>query len=107
MQQDELSAGRGNQLLRAIAERRWMSVTYNGKKMCLEPHLLFFRHGEPYLLAKNTAKQQASGAAPKLGQFKLAGLTSMVLEAGTFVPAAGFDGQPPRGDDAVVTSVIS
>ena len=105
MQQEEMSVEEDNQLVRAVTEGRRVVATYNGKRLCLEPHLLFFRHGEPYLLANNIAKQQADEAEPKLGQFKVAGLTEIILETDTFSPVAGFDGLPPRADDAVVLTV--
>jgi len=105
MQQDKILAGEVNELVLAIGERRRVVATYNGKRLCLEPHLLFFRHGEPYLLANNIAKQQLPDGETKLGQFKVAGLTAIILESDTFSPVAGFDGQPPRADDAVVLTV--
>ena len=105
MQQKEVSVEEDNQLVRAVVERRRVVVTYNSKRLCLEPHLLFFRHGEPYLLANNIAKQQLPDGETKLGQFKVAGLTEIILETDTFSPVAGFDGLPPRADDAVVMTV--
>lgn len=94
MQQEEMSVEEDNQLVRAFTEGRRVVAIYNGKRLCLEPHLLFFRHGEPYLLANNIAKQQLPDGETKLGQFKVAGLTEIILETDTFSPVAGFDGLP-------------
>lgn len=96
-----------NVLLRAIAQRRRISATYNRGRLRLEPHLLFFRHGEPYVLARNVEKPEAFDAGPKLGQFKLAGMSEIDLDAEEFTPVLGFVGDPPRAGDEVVLAVAA
>lgn len=96
-----------NVLVRAIAQRRTICATYNRGRLRLEPHLLFLRHGEPYVLARNVEKPESADAGPRLGQFKLAGLSEIGLEAAEFIPLAGFDGGPPRADDEVLVAVAA
>lgn len=96
--------GVDNVLVRTIAQRRRISATYNGGRLRLEPHLLFFRHGDPYVLARNVEKPEAVDTGPKLGQFKLAGMSEIHLDAEEFTPVVGFAGDPPRvGDEVLVT----
>ena len=94
-----------NVLVRAIAQRRGISATYNRGRLRLDPHMLFFRRGEAYVLARNVEKPETVSVGPRLGQFKLIGLSDIRLEAHEFEPLPGFDGGAPQPDDEVLVAV--
>jgi hypothetical protein len=93
------------QLMEAIALRRTVAVNYNGKRIRLAPHLLFERHGDLSLVALNLDKVWRSDEEPRLGQFKLSGLSEVELSEDGFEPLEGFDGTPPRPDDTAILAV--
>lgn len=95
-----------NVLVQAIAYRRRILATYNRERLRLEPHLLFFRGEHAYILAFNTDKPITRDEGPKLGQFKLSGLSDIALETANFIPITGFAGQAPRPDDSVIVTAI-
>ncbi|MEL7698814.1 hypothetical protein [Citromicrobium bathyomarinum] len=95
-----------NVLVRAIAYRRRISVMYNRERLKLDPHLLYFRGEDAFMLALNPEKPVSRDQGPRLGQFKLAGLSEVTLEPANFTPLAGFDGQAPRRDDSVIITAI-
>ncbi|MEP2725013.1 hypothetical protein [Roseibium sp.] len=68
--------------------------------------MLFFRGEYAYLLAFNPEKPVSRDEGPKLGQFKLSGLSDIALETANFIPIAGFAGQAPRSDDSVIITAI-
>ncbi len=95
-----------NFLVQAIAYRRRILATYNRERLRLEPHLLFFRGEHAFLLAFNPEKPVTRDEGPKLGQFKLSGLSDLALEKANFVPIVGFAGQAPKSDDSVIITAI-
>lgn len=97
---------RENVLVQAIAYRRRILATYNRERLRLEPHLLFFRGEHAFLLAFNPEKPVTRDEGPKLGQFRLSGLSDIALETANFTPIAGFAGQAPKSDDAVIVTAI-
>ncbi|AOR79906.1 hypothetical protein QUC32_05205 [Novosphingobium resinovorum] len=92
-------------LMEAIATRKFVTARYNGNTITLAPHMLFERHGDLVVSAMNPAKARRSDEEPGLGQFKLAGLSSMELLNEHFEPLPSYDGTPPRSDDSLILSV--
>ncbi|GAC1405896.1 MAG: hypothetical protein NVSMB69_05180 [Novosphingobium sp.] len=66
-------------LLEAVARRRVVTALYNGVTMKLAPHLLFERHGDLFVSAWNMTKNARPENEPKLGHFKLGGLSDVAL----------------------------
>ena len=93
--------------IEAIALKRLVSAVYNGAGVLLAPHQLFERHGSTFVSALNTARTWRSDEEPRLGQFKLDGLTEVVLSEGSFEPLPGFAGELPREGDAAIFSVAA
>ena len=91
--------------IEAIARKRLVAANYNGDQMLLAPHQLFARHGALFISALNTARNWRDGDERRLGQFKLAGLSNVVLESDSFEPLATFDCKPPRQGDEHLFSV--
>ncbi|MEQ1543333.1 MAG: hypothetical protein HOO94_04085 [Novosphingobium sp.] len=92
-------------MLEAIARKRTIAASYNGQRIVLAPHLLYERHGDQYVAALNFGKVWRSDEAPRLGQFKLAGLASAELLDESFEPLTSFDGAVPREGDVAILAV--
>jgi hypothetical protein len=91
-------------LIEAIATRRLIAADYNSTRIQLAPHLLFERHGDLFIGAYNPAKSIRSDEAPRLGYFKLKGLSNLALSEEPFKPLDGA-GELPRGEDVLVFGV--
>lgn len=107
-QTDTLPAGEKTAektVIEAIATQRLISARYNGAEMALAPHLLFARHGDLFISALNPAKNWRSDEEPRLGHFKLAGLSEITLRDEEFTPLPSFDGSAPRDDDQSLFAV--
>lgn len=89
-------------IMEAIARRTAFAARYNGTVIRLAPHLLFERHDDLFVSALNMDKTWRSDEAPRLGQFKLAGLGDVALIDETFEPIEGFDQTAPRPGDTVI-----
>jgi hypothetical protein len=61
----------------AIGERVCLEAVYNGGKATLAPDSLMERHGELYLRAVRVAFDGRRPRQPKLGTFKVSGLTEL------------------------------
>lgn len=92
-------------LLEAISRRRYVEAQYNGTTIRLAPHLMFERHGDLFVAALNLGKVWRSDEAPRLGQFKLAGLSEPRLLDEEFEPQGGFRPEVPREGDVLVLAV--
>jgi len=92
-------------VMEAIARKRTMALQYNGQRIVLAPHLLFERHGDQFIAALNLGKSWRSDEEPRLGQFKLAGLSLPELLEDTFDPLPSFDGALPREGDVAILAV--
>ena len=92
-------------LLEAISRRMLVEAQYNGATIRLAPHLMFERHGDLFVAALNLGKTWRSDEEPRLGQFKLAGLSDTRLIEEEFEPLPDYSPQPPRESDVAVLSV--
>jgi hypothetical protein len=61
----------------AMAKRVLLVATYNKGRSTLAPHSLFERHGELYLRAVTVERDGRAPREPKLGTFKLSGLSDV------------------------------
>ena len=91
--------------LEAIATRKLIRADYNGAELRLAPHLLFMRHGEPFIGAFNPGKAWRSEEERRLGYFKLAGLHNLALTDEGFEPLDGADTSPPREDNELLFAI--
>ena len=64
-------------LFEAIIRHRCLSATYNRKRMILAPHILYTRHGALYTDAVTVSLEGMLPREPKLGTFKLDGLSEL------------------------------
>jgi hypothetical protein len=81
----------------AIERRVFLIATYNRNSIRLAPHSLFERHGDPFLRAVTLEVDGRTPKEPKLGTFKLAGLSSVTLEGRAFSREKLFAGLVPAG----------
>lgn len=72
-------------LCAAIARHICVATTYNKRSVILAPHLVFTRHGEPYLRAVTVEQDGRKPREEKLGTFKLAGLGAVSITNRSFV----------------------
>lgn len=64
-------------IMEAIVGRKIVQASYNGSRTRLAPYMLFERNGELFTAALNVDKLWRLGEHPRLGQFKLAGLSGV------------------------------
>lgn len=78
-------------LLEAIALHKSITARYNRGTVRLAPHILYTRHGELHVDATTLERDGQPPRETKLGTFKLAGLTDLALDGGSFELFAEFD----------------
>jgi len=93
--------------IEAIALKRLVRAVYNGAAMLLAPHQLFQRHGAIFVSALNTARTWRSDEAPRLGQFKLDGLSEVRVADESFEPLPDYTGEPAREGDEPIFSIAA
>ena len=92
-------------LMEAISRKLNVEAQYNGATIRFSPHLMFERHGDLFVSALNLGKVWRSDEEPRLGQFKLAGLSQAKLLDAEFEPLDGFKPEVPREGDVMVLAV--
>jgi len=75
----------------AIAAKRFLEFTYNRMRMKVAPHVLYTRHGAPFIDAIPVERDGKSLLDPRLATFKLSGLEDIKVMTTSFVPFPGFD----------------
>lgn len=88
-------------LIEAIALKRVVTAVYNGSEMALAPHSLISRHEALFLSALNVRRVVRSEEEPRLGLFKLAGLSAIALTDDTFEAAVDPKVEIGEGDELV------
>lgn len=83
-------------LLEAIARRLCVTVVYNRQGAVLAPHILYLRHGDPFIDAVTVEREGKPPREIKLGTFKLAGLSGVTLTERPFDPDPSFDAGSER-----------
>ncbi len=99
-------AAPGEDIVRLAIDRRMcVMMTYNKTLMQMAPHILFTKHGDPFV---DGVVMERNGRAPrelKMGTFKLAGLTDLVLTANRFDIFEGYDSADPKYAEATLSAV--
>lgn len=80
-------------LLQAIVTGRCVMATWNRDKVVLAPHILYMKHGEPFLDAVTVARNNMLPRERKLGTFKVTGLGDIRPSARTFDVHPDFDAE--------------
>ncbi|MGX7953434.1 hypothetical protein ACWPM1_12850 [Tsuneonella sp. HG249] len=89
-------------VIEAIVRRRVVTAVYNGTPLALSPHSMFARHGALFVSALNSSKARRVGEDPRLGVFKLAGLSEVVVTDEPFDLAGTDSEEVMRPDDELV-----
>jgi len=76
----------------AIERQVFVTATYNRLRARLAPHSLFERHGDSFLRAVTLEVDGREPREPKLGIFKLTGLSEVTLEGRGFSAEEVFAG---------------
>lgn len=66
-------------LEQAMTKRVLVEADFNKGRSLLAPHSIFTRHDEFYLRAQTVERDGRKPSAPKLGTFKLSGLSNVAL----------------------------
>jgi len=72
----------------AIRRKGCLRGQYNGGEVVLQPSLLYREHDALFLLAVTARRDGKPPREPKLGTFRLAGLSALGLTDETFEPSA-------------------
>jgi len=75
----------------AIAKKRCIEITYNNMRLKVAPHILYTRHGAPFLDGVPVEREGKELNDPRLATFKLAGLRDVAVIDRSFEPMPGFD----------------
>ncbi|WP_242653289.1 WYL domain-containing protein [Sphingomonas jatrophae] len=93
-------------IMEAIARRVRLAATYNGTASILAPHVLYTRAGELYLGAVVMERNGLPPREPKLGIFKLDGMSALALVEQAFEPDRTlYDPRDPRFSETTVFAV--
>ena len=84
----------------AISKKVLIAVSYNKGRSTLAPHSIFTRHDELYLRAVTVERDGRAPREPKLGTFKLSGLSEVELTRRLFSAAATFKALEPPAESA-------
>jgi hypothetical protein len=91
--------------MQAIALKRKVTALYNGVRLTLAPHLMFERRGDLFVSALNLGKSWRSDEDPRLGHFKLDGLSDVELHDEGFDPLPAYAPELPKPEDTLILAV--
>lgn len=89
----------------AIVKQQAIAAMYNRGSVTLAPHILYTKHGEIYLDALTLERDGQPPKEPKIGAFKLAGLTALRITPRRFKPSELFVASEPRYDGVTLLAV--
>jgi hypothetical protein len=92
-------------VIEAVQTRRCVNAIYNRDKVVLAPHVLYMRHGEPFVDAVTVARNGMLPREIKVGTFKLSGLGDLVLTGRSFEVHRAFDGAADKYAGAALITV--
>ena len=80
----------------AIARKTCIAATYNKTAVRLAPHIIYTKHDDMFIDAVVVEREGKPPKELKLGTFKLAGLSGIMLTGPSFVPQPVFDARNPK-----------
>lgn len=92
-------------ILEAIVKQLAVAATYNRGEITLAPHVLYTRHGELYVDGVLIERDGKPPREPKIGAYKLAGLTPLRLTARRFAPSELFDAADAKYEGVTLMAV--
>lgn len=92
-------------LFEAIVRRMCVEATYNRAPVLLAPHILYTKHGVPYLDAVTLLRDGQRPREEKLGAFKVDGLGEITLSDREFFPSTLFSPGGERYEGVTLLAV--
>lgn len=92
-------------LCQAIARKVCVTATYNRKPMTLAPHAVYTKHDEPHLAAVTVDQDGKKPMRPKVGTFKLSGLTDVAITKKLFATHKEFSAADPKFIDQTICMI--
>lgn len=89
----------------AIVKKQAIAATYNRGTVTLAPHIVYTKHGEIYLDALTIERDGQPPREPKVGAFKLAGLTGLRITPRRFTVSELFERGDARYDGVTLLAV--
>lgn len=89
----------------AIVKQHALAATYNRGSVTLAPHIVYTKHGEYYVDALTLERDGKPPKEPKVGAFKIAGLSGMRVTPRRFTVSELFNPAEPRYADATLLSI--
>jgi hypothetical protein len=89
----------------AIVKQQALAATYNRGSVTLAPHILYTKHGEIYLDALTLERDGQPPKEPKIGAFKLAGLTGLRITPRRFAPSELFVAGDAKYDGVTLLAI--
>ena len=90
----------------AILQNRCLKATYNNGEVVLQPGLLYREHDALFLLAVAVLRDGKPPREPKLGTFRVSGLTGLCLLEDMFEPAPLHQSWAAKPSWQIVTALV-
>jgi hypothetical protein len=92
-------------LSQGIQVKVCVAATYNKATFLLAPHILYTKHDELFVDAMVVERDGKPPKEPKMGTFKLTGLTAVTPTGKRFVPQAEFDALDPKYAETTIRAI--
>ena len=92
-------------IFEAIVRKMCIAATYNKIEMTLAPHVLYTKHDELFVDAEVVARDGKPPKEPKVGTFKLVGLSGLRLTPRAFQVSPLFDAGSFKYADTALMAV--
>lgn len=92
-------------LAQAISRKLCVVAVYNRTNMTIAPHILYTKHDDLFVDGVVSLREGKVPAEPKLGTFKLAGLSNVSLTADSFSAHMVYDQTDEKYDGVTVVRI--
>lgn len=89
----------------AIVKQQAVAATYNLGSVTLAPHIVYTKHGEFYLDAITVERDGKPPREPKIGAFKIAGLSGLRITPRRFTRSELFNPKEERYQGVTLLSI--
>ncbi len=89
----------------AIVKQQAIAASYNRGTVTLAPHIVYTKHGEIYLDALTLDRDGQPPREPKIGAFKLSGLTGLRVTPRRFTASDLFEPKDAKYDGVTLLAI--
>lgn len=89
----------------AIVKQQAIAASYNRGTVTLAPHIVYTKHGEIYLDALTLERDGQPPREPKIGAFKLTGLTGLRVTPRRFIASELFEPKDAKYDGVTLLAI--